>query len=222
MFVLGGMAFVPMIRIAGMLEEEPGVEQQARGPASDLARDLGLVAILVATFLVGISLGLAITFEGIYMDYLGGGQLMVGMFAGFSALGELPTMQYGKLIVQRLRGSKTPLLAYGLMGGAFLGYVLVRTPWMLLILAVVKGFGFGLFFTTTVRVVNERAPAEWSATAQALMTVGMFGLAPLIAGPLGGVVYDAVGPPAVFIGGCIAVGLATLVLLFATVRGVLD
>jgi predicted MFS family arabinose efflux permease len=67
--------------------------------------------------------------------------------------------------------------------------------------------------------VAERAPEAWTATAQAALIAGMFGLAPLIAGPIGGIVFDALGPSAVFVGGSAAVGLAALVLLFATAKG---
>ncbi len=222
MFVVGSLAFIAMIWIAGQQEEGPEMAAQERKPISDLLRDTGMVIILAASFLVGIALGLSIAFESIYMNYLGGGELMIGMLSGFSAFSELPTMRYGNVIVQRVRGPKALLLSYGLMGSAYLGYVFIRAPWALLLLAAVKGLGFGLFFTTTVRLVNERAPAEWSATAQALVTVGMFGLAPLVAGPLGGWVHDAVGPPAIFIGACAAIGCAVLVMLFAILRGTLD
>ncbi|MBL7162025.1 MAG: MFS transporter [Anaerolineales bacterium] len=222
MFVVGSLAFIPMIWVAGLQEEGPVTEQRSRPPISALGRDLGLVVILVATFLVGISTSLAFAFEGIYMRYLGGGQLLIGAFISASAFSEILTMRYGTRIAERLRGPRALLLAYGLMGIAFLGYVLVRTPWMLLLLAGFKGLGFGLFFTNTVHTINQRAPVEWASTAQSLMTVGMFGLAPLIAGPLGGVIHDTVGPPAIFVVGCIAVGLAAFVLIFANRRGVLD
>ena len=222
MFVVGSLAFIPMIWVAGLQEEGPVTEQRSRPPISALGRDLGLVVILVATFLVGISTSLAFAFEGIYMRYLGGGQLLIGAFISASAFSEILTIRYGTRIAERLRGPRALLLAYGLMGIAFLGYVLVRTPWMLLLLAGFKGLGFGLFFTNTVHTINQRAPVEWASTAQSLMTVGMFGLAPLIAGPLGGVIHDTVGPPAIFVVGCIAVGLAAFVLIFANRRGVLD
>ncbi|MBU0510890.1 MAG: MFS transporter [Chloroflexi bacterium] len=221
MFVVGSLALVPVIWVAGLQEEGPIAQQRARPPISDLTRDLGLVMILVATFFVGISTSLAISFEGIYMRYLGGGQLLIGAFISASAFSEILTMRYGTRIAERLRGPRALLLSYGLMGIAFLGYVLVRTPWMLLLLAGVKGLGFGLFFTNTVHTINLRAPVEWASTAQSLMTVGMFGLAPLIAGPLGGVIYDTLGPSVIFIVGSVALGLAALVLAFAALKGMM-
>jgi MFS family permease len=225
MFLLTSLVFLPLIWLAGLLEEgpladEPMMDREARPPLLALARDRGLVTILGASFLVGLSIGVTVAFEGLYMDYLGGSKWLLGLLPGLAALTEISTMYYGDLVAQRLRKTKTLLLAYGLLGCAFLGYALATTPGILLLFAVLKGLGFGLFFVTTVRLVAERAPDCWSSTAQAALTAAMFGLAPLIAGPLGGMVLDVLGPAAVFLGGSAAVGLAALLILFATATGV--
>ena len=54
------------------------------------------------------------------------------------------------------------------------------------------------------------------------MAVGMFGLAPLIAGPLGGWLHDTVSPGSVFWLSILALGLAALVLKIAAARGKID
>jgi predicted MFS family arabinose efflux permease len=129
-------------------------------------------------------------------------------------------MQYSGLVAQKLRGTGTLLLGYGLLSSALLGYGLAGTPETLLLFAIVKGLGFGLLFVVTVRFVTERVLECWSSTAQAALVAGMFGLAPLIAGPLGGIVYDWLGPAAVFLGGSAAVAAAALLLGVATLKGV--
>jgi PPP family 3-phenylpropionic acid transporter len=219
MFILTSLLFLPLVWLANLLEEEPIVDRESRPPLTILARDRGLATILCASFLVGISIGIVVAFEGVYMDYLGGSKWLLGLLPGLAALTEISTMYYGSLVAQALGRTRTLLLAYGLLGGAYFGYALAPTPAILLLFSVMKGLGFGLFFVTTVRLVAERAPEAWTATAQAALIAGMFGLAPLIAGPIGGIVFDALGPSAVFVGGSAAVGLAALVLLFATAKG---
>jgi PPP family 3-phenylpropionic acid transporter len=221
MFILTSLLFLPLVWLANLLEEGPVIDKEVRPPLTALARDRGLVVILGASFLVGLSIGVTVAFEGLYMDYLGGSKLLLGLLPGLAALTEISTMYYGGLVAQRLGGTRTLLLAYGLLGCAFLGYALASMPEMLLLFAVMKGLGFGLFFVTTVRLVVERAPDAWSSTAQAALIAAMFGLAPLIAGPLGGMVYDSLGPSAVFLGGSVAVGLAAFVLALAAARGAL-
>ncbi|MCI0581223.1 MAG: MFS transporter [Chloroflexi bacterium] len=222
MFVLGSLMLLPVTWLAGFLEEGPAVASHDRPPLTALGRDRGLLIILGTSFLIGLSLGLAIVFEGIYMDYLGGSKLLLGLLPGLAALSELPTMHYSGLMARRLGNIRTLLLAFALLGTAFLGYALAGTQEVLLIFAVIRGLGFGLFYVTTVRLVTERTPEAWSSTTQAALIAGAFGLAPLIAGPIGGAIYDALGPTAVFAAGSAAVALAALLLVSAAARGIID
>jgi PPP family 3-phenylpropionic acid transporter len=104
MFLVGSLLFLPVIWIAGKLEEGPNISRQERQPASHLFRDSGMVLLLIATFLSGIANSLFMTFGGIYTRFLGGGDLLIGMMFAFGALAELPMMFYNERISQRLRG----------------------------------------------------------------------------------------------------------------------
>lgn len=219
MFYVASLLYIPLIWIAGKLEEGPEVNREERKPVSVLFRDTGFVLILLATFLAGISNSLAMTFSGIYARWLGGGNLLVGMMIAFSAFAELPSMFFSDRIGKRLRNINTALLSYGLMAAAFLGYILLPNANVLPVFAVVKGLGYGLWMTTTVRLIVKRTPDEWAATAQSLMIVGIFGVAPLIAGPLGGWIHDHYNPAAVFWVGVFGLGLAALVMGLASMRG---
>jgi len=176
-------------------------------------RDRGLVVILVAVFLVGIAEGLYGTFSGVYMDRLGGGQLMVGALFGLSALAELPVMHYSGPIFRKLGKPVSVLLAYGLSGVAFLGYALARQPWLMLAFAMLKGVGFALYFVGNVSLIDERAPESWTSTLQSLMNAASRGLAPLLTVPLGGQLADLLGLQAIFVGSGVAALLATAVFL---------
>jgi MFS family permease len=219
MFVVGSLLLIPLIWVIGQLEEGPARAPQDRVPITMLFRDTGLVFLLIATFLAGISISLSMTFEGIYVRSLGGSNFLIGMMTAFAAFSEMPTMFYGQRIGQKLRGANSVILAYGLMASAYLGYVLLPNPNIMPLFSVLRGLGFGLLFINTVRIITERTPEEWASTAQSLMNVGMFGLAPLVAGPLGGFIHDAFSPGAVFGLGSLTLGLAALVLWFASTRG---
>jgi PPP family 3-phenylpropionic acid transporter len=222
MFAVTSLMLIPVIWYAGWLEEGTTAVHQSRRSPLVILQDSGLMIILAASFLVGLAIAVSVIFEGIYMDSLGGSKAQIGLLFGVAAFSELPTMYYSGLLGRYLRGPKVLLLAYGLMGGAYLGYALIHTPGMMLLLAAVKGLGFGLFFVSTVRLVDARAPEEWSSTAQAMLSAGIFGVAPLIAGPLGGAIYDSLGVAAVFLVGATAVGLAAVVILVAMVSRVLE
>jgi MFS family permease len=72
---------------------------------------------------------------------------------------------------------------------------------------------------STVRLIQERTPPEWSATMQAVMNASAFGLAQLVGGPLAGVVAGAFGLRAVFAGSAAFAALAALVIVLSALRG---
>jgi PPP family 3-phenylpropionic acid transporter len=221
MFITGGLLFLPVIISAIMLEEGPPVAPHTRRPLKEMAGDLGLIAILGATFLIQAGFQLTFTFGGIFMDDLNGSQSLMGLMFMITALMELPMMQYSDRIMNRLGGPGTLLLAYSLGMLGLLAYALAWAPWVLILASAVRGLGFGLYFVSTVRSLDNRVPEEWSSSVQGIMNAGALGLAPLIATPIAGELYDQWGAPAVFWFSAGLAGLAVVVLGWALARGLL-
>ncbi len=224
MFVAAGLLFLPVVPVAAQLEEGPGARQGAgAGPPLGAAlRAPALRAVLLATTLVGAALGMESAFAGVYMAHLGGDDLTIGVLAAVVALSELPTLRYGAAIARLLGDRGALLLSYGLLGAAYLGYGLAAHPWALVAWGGVLGIAFGLFFVSTVSSLNRHSPPGWSATIQAIMNAGAFGLAQLVAGPLGGVIYDSRGGSTVFVACAAVVGLAALLIAGAAASGAFD
>jgi PPP family 3-phenylpropionic acid transporter len=220
MFALAGLAFLPVALCALLLEEGPVIERAARRPLREVGRDRGLIVLMAAACVVGAALGMDGAFQGVYVNHLGGGGLIVGLLFGVSAFSEFPSMRYASDIARRLGGPRTLLLSYALLGAGYTGFALARDPFILVPLAMVKGFGFGLYFVSTVRLVDERTPPEWASTIQAALNAGAGGLAPLAASLLGGAIYDALGPAAVFVACAGALFLAMLIMIAAIAAGV--
>lgn len=220
MFPAAALLFVPSVLAATRLEEGPVIERGARRPLRDVTRDRGLMVILAATFLVGGSLGMDGGFQGIYVEYLGGGGFLVGALFGVSAFSELPAMRFATALARRLGPAATLLLAYALLEVNYIGFALARAPLLLVPLTIIKGVGFGVYFINTVRLIDERTPPEWASTVQALMNAGAAGLAPLLASLLGGVLIDLFGPPAIYVACLVLISLAMLTLGVAAARGV--
>lgn len=210
MFVVGALVFVPVVLVAQGLEEARIDRQEERAPLRNLLRDHGLLALMIANFLIGAGEGLYVTFSGVYMDALGGAEWMIGGLFGFSALAELPGMQFVGALARRIGRPQTLIISYALMGLAFLGYSLSRSPAILLLWAMLKGVGFGLYFPTTVSLGDERAPESWASTVQSLLMALGWGLAPLITIPLAGWLSDTLGLGRVF---GVAAGLELLAIL---------
>lgn len=215
MFLVAALLYVPLIVITGRLEEGPVISERERRPASRLLRDRGLLLLLVATFLAGISNSLSMTFSGVYARWLGGGNMLVGTMVAVSALAELPTMFFSNRISARIKEANAVFLSYVLMALAFVGFALIDAPVLLPVFSVVKGLGYGIWITVTIRLVTKRTPEDWASTAQSLLTMCLMGLAPLVAGPVGGVIHDSVDPAAVFWLAAGTLWAAGVVILFA-------
>jgi PPP family 3-phenylpropionic acid transporter len=221
MFLITGVAFLPVVFLASKLEEEASNTEQQEHPSFwTIMQNRGLIALVIASFFMGAAVNMSIIFDGIYMKFLGGTELFVGLMFGVTALCELPAMHYRDRLAERLGGPSALLLAYSIFMMTFLGYILVSRPWMLLCMAIFKGLGFGLCWVSTIQLSNERAPEHWISTIQSVISASFFGIAPLLASPLGGELYDRFGPRAVYLCGSILVSGAVMVLSAALAKRV--
>jgi MFS transporter, PPP family, 3-phenylpropionic acid transporter len=222
MFLAAALCFLPVIWITGRIEEGPAAVPNKNQPVRVFFRDRGMVLLLLATFLFGISNSIFLTFGGIYANSLGAGNLVIGLMVSFGCIGELPMMFFSNRISRRLGKVDTVILSFALMAAAYLGYLLTANPNFLPVYTLLKGLGYGLWFTVTIRLLIEKTPPERAATAQSLFTISWIGLSPLIAGPLGGWIHDFISPAAVFGLGIVSLFLASVVLIYARRTGKLS
>ena len=199
MFAVAAGVSVLVAYVALSLDEGEHIERRERTPLRAIRKDSLLVAVLVTTFLAASAIGMEFTFVGIYMSSLGGSGLLVGLLFAVAATFELPSMRFSGAIAARIGPGETLLLAYGLLVVTYLGYAAAPNPYALLACAVLRGIGYGLFYVGTIRFLNERAPAEWSATVQGIMNATAYGLGQLITRPLGGRIYDLFGPRVLYL-----------------------
>lgn len=222
MFLSAGLGFLLVITAALLLDEAPRiahpteeVKRTSKGARPSI--DAGLLFLLGATFLVVAALFMAGTFGAVYMNQLGGSQMMVGALMGVGAMGEVPGMMYGGRVARRIGVTNTLLLAYTAIAVGLAVAGLVRQPWLLLVLAMLRGLGFGLMLVGTVMTINTRAPSGYTSTFQGILNAACWGLAPLLGGPISGWIYQAHGPaPLFFTAG--VMGLAACVLIAPTYR----
>jgi MFS family permease len=204
------------------VEEGPVVVSTKRLPVSTIFHNAGLLLLLLATFLSGMSNSLFLTFGPIFARSIGANSTLIGMMVAFGGFAELPAMFFNERIANRLGKVNTVILAFVLMAIGYLGYIYTKNPALLPAITIIRGFGYGLWFTGTIRLLIDLTPEEWAATAQSLLVVCSFGLSPLLAGPLGGWINDTVSPAAVFGLAVLSLLLGGVVLWLASLRGKLS
>ena len=225
----GGMLFVTgalmmLMTPFGLLLEADQSDLETPSEARGLTRppqiwNAGLYALLGVNLLIGFALGFVGPFLGVRMKDLGGGALEVGALFAISALSEFPAMRFEKRIAARIGDAGVLIVASAMFAFSYLGYALAPNAGAMLAFAVVQGTAFGLFFVASVRTIDSRAGALLG-TMQSWRNALAFGIAPLIAGPLGGWVAQSSASAWVFAAAS-AFGLLAALLMWLT-RSILE
>ncbi len=203
MFIVAAVATLPLVALARALPEVAAAEV-GRGSLLHTLHDLfrhdrGTLLLLASVLLMGFGVGLAAPFLGLAIQDRGGAAAMVGFLYSTIALVEIVTMLYERRLSRWLGDAGVLMLSAGLYALAYIGMALASSPALMLACGMVVGMGFGLFFVGSVRIVDARAQAHQVSTLQSLRNGLAFGLAYLIAGPVGGALYQAQGPGALFL-----------------------
>jgi PPP family 3-phenylpropionic acid transporter len=185
-----------------------GTEAPARvgGAASlrTLPRQLGVAA---SPMLVGFLLGLFVTsmgehaaarFAGLRILDQGGGVLLVGVAAALPAIVEIPVFGASRSLLALL-GLRRMYVAGALIAALFAGLVaLAPEAWMVTILRTVDGTSYALRYMAMVVIVGALLPGHLHALGQSLTWFVYMGVAPIVADVAGGLIYAALGAPALF------------------------
>lgn len=224
MFILSGVFFI-LVVIAALLQDEvgnpPAADLQPNPASRPQARmvlpETGIIFLLAATFLIVGAMVMVGTFSTVYMTEITKVEFFVGAMFGLSAMGEVPSMMFGKKIAQRLGDTSTLILAYAVVALGYVGFGLSHDPYSLLVFSILRGLGFGLFLVTTVTIINQRAPENLYSTYQSLLNSLCWGLAPLMGGPISGAIYGSFGPSTLFFTTA-AMTLMAILLILPTYR----
>lgn len=148
----------------------------------------------------------------------GGGPFLVGVASALPALAEIPFFSRSGAIAARI--GLPGLLAVGTSIAALqlLVFAVVADPWIVAAVRMVDGAAFALRYSAIVLVVAAILPERVRAMGQATTWFVIGGLAPIVAGPIGGFVYERLGGPALFAGSAAAVAVGIVVALAALGR----
>jgi len=213
MFPATGLGYLVVTLIAYRMEEGDPVVKQTSFPWKLFLENKTLLALYIAALMMGASTNIFL-FSSLYMAHLGGGELLIGLLLGATAMCEVPVMLLGGGLMRRFGGMRTLMIGFGLFALSYLSGIFAWAPWVLLITGILNGAGFGLAFISIVVTFDERAPDNWSASVQSLVNAGMFGLAPFLSAFGYGAIYD-VWPKGVYAFSAVLIGLAIVALLAA-------
>lgn len=158
-------------------------------------------------------------FLSIAMRELGARDTLIGAASLASSVSEIPMFFLLAKFGHRFR-EITLLAIASFLYSIRLGLLSYATePWMMVALQTMHAVTFAIFYITALRFMQTLIPDEYRSSGQALFAVVWTGLAGVIAGTVGGALYDALGLSYVFRTGALFALAATLGFMYVHYRG---
>lgn len=170
---------------------------------------------LVAAVLVWTGFNAAWNFIGPRIEDQGGGPFLIGLGTALGGVVEVPVMRSSSRLQRRFGLRLVYMAGCIVYGFTFLLWGSVSDPTILSLLAVFEGIGFSLLFTTGVVIVGRLLPRSLYSTGNAVGQMVSFGIGPILGAGLGGLVYQHLGAPTLYLSACVLALGAALVAWFA-------
>ena len=176
------------------------VIEHGRGGSSRVALAVQprLPAVLLAVGLVFFGILGSYTFLNLRMVELGGAPSALGIAAGFAAFAEIPGLLLAPRVARRI-GLRGLFVGSALLYSAvILSWAFMTTPEQLIASRFLSGPAFAGLAIAGVLTINVLLPLNLQATGQGLYQTIAFGIGGVLANASGGVIYQGLGPPALF------------------------
>jgi MFS transporter, PPP family, 3-phenylpropionic acid transporter len=189
MFIFCGVAMAAFATSARLIEQTQHADTAHHVPIAGAMHDTGLLACLAICLCVGIGWGLSTPFLGLHIKHIGGTSTHVGLWYSLVGLGSIPTMRFHHRIAHQLTAAGALALGCTSMALNYTCVTLITDPSWLVLTAPLEGVGFALFLVGTIQLIDRRSTSEHVSTLQSVRHGLTYGLAPLVAGPIGGIIY---------------------------------
>jgi PPP family 3-phenylpropionic acid transporter len=189
------------------------------GAVGEALRSARMPVFLAGVLILATSTHAAWDFVPLRIVTGGGGPFLVGISSGVSAFVEIPFMLSTPRLVERIGLGRLFAAGAAVYVAASIAWALVSDPVAVTVVRIAIGIGFGLVYPILVVVTGRLVPARVRNSGQALMSICSFGLAPVIGGAVGGIVYEQIGPTTLFAASAVGVALGA-VIVWAIARSV--
>jgi len=157
------------------------------------------IVFLLLVFVAGIGLSVQVNYLGVLINQTGGDKGLLGLALFITVFSEIPVMFFSDRLIKKYKSRGLLILAVILGGVRCFLYAITDFPQALLIIQLLHGFTFPLFWIAGVTYVAENSVAGFGATMQAVFGASLTGFGMAVGGILGGFLIDLVGLEIMFI-----------------------
>lgn len=173
------------------------------------------MVLLFVLFVNGIGMSFTNNFLFLYLKRLGAGQALMGYALGVASLSELPAFFFADQLLRRWGARGLLIAALVAQVVRMFGYAFMPTPEFALLIALLHGLTFSAMWVAAISYANQHAPPGLGATVQGLLAAVSMSLAGIVGALIGGLLFDGIGPAAMFGWAAVAVLLGLLFFVFA-------
>ena len=178
-------------------------------------KNRGWIFFLLIGLVTGMGFAAVNSYLFAYMAELNIGTALAGVALTISTVSEIPIMFFANRILDRLGSRGMLTLAVAATGFRLVTYAVFTTPAGILLLQLINGLTFPMFWIAGVAYASERAPHGMEASAQGLFGAATTGVGAALGGLLGGILIASVGGKVMYavFGMIVLVGLVVLTAL---------
>lgn len=170
-------------------------------PRSDLhtafqriARDRTLLGYAIAVVFIGFLNNGVLQFENVFLAELGASKLLISFAGILSAIVELPFMIYADRYIRRVGPHPVMLFAIAVLFVQRAAVLLFPSIATIMIVRFIGGVSFSFMTIGSVFLISSRTDPSETGTVLAIYTVTLAGLVSMLAAPVSGAIFDAIGP----------------------------
>jgi PPP family 3-phenylpropionic acid transporter len=173
----------------GIDVSKPSVQSAVR----HVLRDRTLLGFAVTVILVGLLNNGVLQFENVFLSELGASKQLIAVAGILSAVLEIPFMVYADRFVRRAGAHRVMLIALVMISVQRAAVLLLPYIGTIMIVRFIGGISFSFYTISYVGLISSRTRSTETGTVLALYTVTLSGLVNMIAAPISGSIFDAIG-----------------------------
>jgi MFS transporter, PPP family, 3-phenylpropionic acid transporter len=158
-----------------------------------ITQDRTLLGYAVAVIFMGFLNNGVLQFENVFLSELGASKQLISVAGILSALVELPFMIIADRYVRRVGAHRVILFAVSMTLLQRTAVLLIPSIAIIMIVRFIGGVAFSCLTIASVFLISSRTHPNETGTVLAIYTVTLSGLVSVLAAPVSGVIFDAIG-----------------------------
>jgi MFS transporter, PPP family, 3-phenylpropionic acid transporter len=158
-----------------------------------ISRDRTLLGYAIAVIFMGFLNNGVLQFENVFLAQLGASKQLISIAGILSAIVELPFMIYADRYVRRVGPHGVMLFAISMLIFQRAAVLLFPSIATIMIVRFIGGVSFSFMTIASVFLISSRTHPGETGTVLAIYTVTLAGLVSMLAAPISGAIFDAIG-----------------------------